>query len=419
VSVMEARASSAVAGDSRSSAPASGSPPEAWVLDTPAAVRAASGLWSELGIAHPHAHPDFVLEVCEQRAEVVSPYVLVLVRDRSPAGIAVGRLEDVRLSTRVGYREVYRPRVRSLSIVAGGLAGRDDERDLPALVGLVSRALRAGEADVAGLPGLRVGSPAFTAAREAPGRLARPLAPSPAARWSVALPDRPQEFLAARSAGWRQQLRRKERRLAERYGDELRVSELRHPSDLDRILDDLERVSAGTYKRGLGVGFERTPEQRALVRLGLERGSYRAWVMSVEGRPRAFVDGYAEGEVFWLGTLAHDPDPEQRPLSIGTLLLARAFADLCRDPGLRRFDFGSGDADYKRRFGDSRVEEADLLMFAPRPRPVAVNAARSSLLAGARGARRALGGERTRRLKRAWRARLARKARRSAGADPG
>jgi len=414
----EARASSAIAGGSPSPAPTGGSTPEAWVLDTAAAVRAASGLWADLGIAHPHAQPHFLLEVCEQRKEVVSPYVLVLVRDRSPAGIAVGRLEDVRLSTRVGYREVHRPRVRSLSIVAGGLAGRDEERDLPALVGLVSRALRAGEADVAGLPGLRVGSQAYTAARGASGRLARPLAPVPAARWSVALPDRPEDFLAARSAGWRQQLRRKERRLAERYGDELQISELRQPADLDRILDDLERISAGTYKRGLGVGFERTSEQRALVRLGLERESYRAWVMSVQGRPRAFVDGYAEGEVFWLGTLAHDPDPEQRPLSIGTLLLARAFADLCRDPGLRRFDFGSGDADYKRRFGDLRVEEADLLMFAPRPRPVAINVTRSSLLAGARGARGALGGERTRRLKRAWRARLARKARRSAGADP-
>ncbi|MFN8175452.1 MAG: GNAT family N-acetyltransferase [Solirubrobacteraceae bacterium] len=408
---MEARASGAVAGGSPAPARPSGGTPDAWVLDTPRAVRAAADLWPELGVSHPHAQPDFLLEVCAQRDEVVSPYVLVLARGGAPAGLAVGRLEDIRLRTRLGYREVYRPRVRSLSIVAGGLVGRDAERDQPALVALVARALRLGEADVAGIPGITVGTPAFEAARRTPGRLARPLAPAPAPRWSVALPDSPDEFLAARSSSWRQQLRRKQRRLSERYGDALQTNVLREPGDLDRVLDDLERVSAGTYKRGLGVGFERTPEQRALVRLGLERGSYRAWVMSIEGRPRAFVDGYAQGDTFWLGTLAHDPDEEQRPLSIGTLLLARAFADLCGEPALHRFDFGSGDADYKRRFGDESHAEADLAMFAPRPRPVAVNVVRSSLLAGARGARRLLGGDRTRRLKRAWRERLARKAR--------
>lgn len=412
---MDTRASGALAGDGATPAGAASETPDAWVLDTPPAVRAARRLWAELGVAHPHAQPDFLLEVCEQRDEVVSPYVVVLSRGGRPAGLAVGRLEDVRLSTRLGYREVYRPRVRAISVVAGGLAGRDRERDETALVGLLGRALRVGEADVAGLPGMRVGSAAYAAARETPGVLARSPAPASGPRWRVALPGSPEEFLASRSARWRQQLRRKERRLAERYGSSLEIRALADPSDLDRVLDDLEAISAGTYKRGLGVGFQRTSEQRALVRLGLERGDYRAWVMSIEGRPRAFVDGYAGGGTFWLGTLAHDPDPEQRPLSIGTLLLARAFADLCRDPALERFDFGSGDADYKQRFGDERVEEADLLMFAPRVRPVAVNLGRSTVLACGRGARRALGGERSRRLKRAWRDRLAREARSRAG----
>ncbi len=382
----------------------------AWVLDSADAVRAAGELWGELGAAHPHAQPEFLLRVCEHRDEVVSPYVLVVLRDGHPAALAVGRLEDVRLAGRFGYRDVYRPRVRAISIVAGGLVAPDPARDEPELVRLLMAALRAGEADVVSLPGLATDSAAFAAARGAPPRLARPLAPVSAPRWQVALPDAPDDFLAARSARWRQQLRRKDRRLSERYGERLRVEALTEPADLDRVLDDLETVSAGTYKRGLGVGFARTDEQRALVRLGLERGAYRAWVMSIEGRPRAFVDGYAEGDTFWLGTLAHDPDPDQRPLSIGTLLLLRAFADLCTDPAVRRFDFGSGDAEYKQRFGDTCIEEADVVMFAPRPRPVAVNLARAAVQSADRGARRVLGGERTRRLKRAWRERLARRA---------
>ena len=48
-------------------------------------------------------------------------------------------------------------------------------------------------------------------------------------------------------------------------------------------------------------------------------------------------------------------------------------------------DFGSGDAEYKRHFSDESRLEEDMAVFAPRPRPVAINLAQTTV----RGASRA------------------------------
>jgi CelD/BcsL family acetyltransferase involved in cellulose biosynthesis len=81
--------------------------------------------------------------------------------------------------------------------------------------------------------------------------------------------------------------------------------------------------------------------------------------------------------------------------------------ELCAEPGVDVFDFGFGDADYKRHFSDESWEESDLTVFAPRLRPLAVNAGRITVMGAAAGAKSVA--ERlglTTRLKTRWRARL-------------
>ena len=53
-------------------------------------------------------------------------------------------------------------------------------------------------------------------------------------------------------------------------------------------------------------------------------------------------------------------------------------------------DFGLGDAEYKRHFGDESWEEDDVLIFARRRRPVTVNLARSGVLTASRAGKAGL-----------------------------
>jgi len=72
---------------------------------------------------------------------------------------------------------------------------------------------------------------------------------------------------------------------------------------------------------------------------------------------------------------------------LGTVLFLKVFDQLCRDPEVNCFDFGFGDAEYKRRFGTKHWDEATLYLFAPRAYPVLVNTIRTAVSGVSEGMR--------------------------------
>jgi CelD/BcsL family acetyltransferase involved in cellulose biosynthesis len=73
--------------------------------------------------------------------------------------------------------------------------------------------------------------------------------------------------------------------------------------------------------------------------------------------------------------------------------MRRAMRALAEE-GVEQLDFGWGDAEYKRRFGDRRVDEVDAVLFARRTLPsvaFAVARARTSVKAAADEASARLG----------------------------
>ena len=61
----------------------------------------------------------------------------------------IARIERLELAVRAGYRTLYAPQVRSLTVVYGGILGDVDEQTFRLLLGSVRRSLAEGEADVA------------------------------------------------------------------------------------------------------------------------------------------------------------------------------------------------------------------------------------------------------------------------------
>ncbi len=338
--------------------------------------------------AVPWARADFDLDFFLAGAAADStPYAVFVERDGEPLAAIAGRLERTTMPAKVGYRTVYRPSVRALSVLPGATFSADDEA-AEAAVGALGRALAEGRADAVSLLGLATGSAAHRAALGLGGALRRQAFSPRGQHWRLTLPDTYEEFLASRSKSTRESVKRYGKRLEKTFGDELDVVLYRSPSDLDRIAHDLAHVAAKTYQAGLGVAFADVEEQRERVRLGLERGWFRAYVLSVRGEPVAFWHGYAYNRTFVIGIPGYDPAyADQR---VGTYVQMRLIGDLCADPDVDEIDYGRGDAEYKRRFGSDSWEEQDVVVFAPSARPIAVNTARNAILGAAYGARRTL-----------------------------
>jgi CelD/BcsL family acetyltransferase involved in cellulose biosynthesis len=382
-------------------------PARASVARTIAEVEGLRSEWTELHWERVDADIDFYLAVLRSRPEVVRPHVLVHRGEDGPEGMVVGRIEDVELKSSIGYRVVARPRVRSLTVVPRGIAGADTPKAARTLLAALTGTLARGEADVLVLPGLRTDSPLYEAARSEPRLLCRDHLVEAGVHHRLRLPESFDELLATRSRSTREAVKRYGKRLLRDHGERLSVEVFSRPEEAARLFHDLEAVATKTYQRGLGVAFADTEGQRALVRLGLERGWFRAWVLYLAGTPIAFWPGYAYNGTFFIGTPGYDP--AYADYRVGQFLQMRMLEDLCADDAVEALDYGPGEAEYKRRFGNESWEEADVLVFAPTPRAVRINLVRTAVNEATRLAKRALGGERADRIKKRWRERLARR----------
>jgi hypothetical protein len=363
------------------------------VLRSPDEVRAGLAGLPTPAFGHIDAEVDVFLTVVESLPEVQRPHVLV-----SGSGAAlVARLEDRRLPARFGYATLYKPRLRCLTVASGGNAGSpDDHREL---VAELLRALDRREADVVVFHRVTVDSPLHReAVGQSPGwRRDRVATATP--HWVMDLPEG--ELLPGLPKKLRDNYKRSRKLVTKHLGSSVEIRRLDRPEHLDQALRDLETVASLTYQRGLGAGFD-AERDRAHVALGLEQGWFRAWVMYVDGEPRAFELGYRHGDRFIIGAKGFDPDYGRQ--EVGTALQLHLLEELCAEDAIKTVDFGFGDAPYKRRLANRQWEEVDVIVYGRTARALIANGGRAAVLGADRLARRMAGQDRIARVKRRWRA---------------
>lgn len=372
------------------------------VARTAAEIEDLREAWDALPVENPAADPDQLLTLVRHTAPPARPHVLLLEPGGRPHALAVGRAGPVQIDTRLGYATVYRPRLEALTISQGGLVGAGPEQ-AEALLAAIVDALREERLDVARLR-LRVGSGVHELATTRPGALVRGRVTAPVIRRRAHVPETFADYLQARSAKTRSNVQRYSRRLESRFGDGAVLRVFQSPDELPELDRDTRAVYEKTYQHGLGAGYSDTGLGVALRRLAAERGWLRAFVLYLDGAPAAFWHGTLYRRIFYTGPTGYDP--AHKDLRLGTYVLAKMVDSLCGKADL--VDFGLGDAEYKRHLGDESWEEEDVLLFARRPRPVAVNVARTGMLAASSAAHGAL--VRSGRLtgvRRRWRDRLA------------
>ena len=364
--------------------------------------------WESLPWTRLDPEREYFRTVVRSRPDVVGVHVFFLPDDVAPQAAFVGRVEDVSLRVSAGYRSVYSPRVRAITLVHGGVLGVERPDRAQEIVARLRDALTAGVAEAVFLPALRTDSELYAAAASVRFPFRQPFAVR-TLHWGLQLPGSFEEFLATRSTKTRKNLRVDRNRLRRDYGEALELRVFRDPSDADELFRDVATVAAKTYQHGLGVAFANTDEDKALTALALDRGWFRAYVLYIGGAPVAFWLGSVYARTFFTGTPGYDPGFAD--YGIGRYLLVRVIEQLCGDDEVDQIDYGFGDAEYKRRFGNQSWEEADVVLFARRFRPVRVNVMRTALATTLGLVKRALGRAGVAaRLKRRWRRRLTQQA---------
>jgi CelD/BcsL family acetyltransferase involved in cellulose biosynthesis len=206
--------------------------------------------------------------------------------------------------------------------------------------------------------------------------------PSP----SLELPDGGfEEFLKERSKNFREQVRRRERKLAKAHPLEYRLVE--DPSELAGALETLFALHDARWGEDASSAFDATRRAFHLdfAATALERGWLRLWLLELDGAPAAAWYGFRYAGAEWYYQSGRDPRFESE--NVGFVLLSHTVR-AASDDGLRVYRLLRGGEDYKSRFATS-------------DRPVATVA----MGRGARGRPAALALERAARLRGRWKAR--------------
>ncbi len=312
---------------------------------------------------------DYYLTFVRHAPGVIRPHVVVVEESGEPAGLVIGRLEDATLEARVGPSFGFRPRVRALTVTHGGVIGDLEPRTL---VAALSDSVDRERVDLVRLRMLRTGSPLHAAAIEQAPALRRQRFARRMHHWTARVPGSMDEFLAARSKERRKNVRRHARRLEEAYGAGVKVRFFRDREDLGRLLEDSERVHRTSYQHRLSVGFSGDELHRRLTELTMSKGWFLGAVLYLAQEPVAFQHGNVYRGTYSASGTAFDP--AYRDLRPGTYLVMKLIEELCSNPAADRLDWGFGDADYKRAFGDESWLEEDVGVFARGPRALGLNA---------------------------------------------
>jgi CelD/BcsL family acetyltransferase involved in cellulose biosynthesis len=292
-----------------------------------------------------------------------------------------------------------------LRVSFGGVIGAESEADLRLALDELRRPLREGEADLVVLPQLDTSGELWALASTTGSRLTRDAGQPRNAHWSVAVPGSMDDFLAARSKNTRKSTRYYDRRML-RDHPETRVRLFCDEADLDELCADMERVAATTYQRRIGAGFGNTALERALMRLGMRRRWFKTWVLYFGETPVAFWQGFAYRGVYATGCPGFDP--EYTHDRVGAYLAVRMIEQLCESDDVHTLDWGHGDADYKRNFGDRCLEEGEVHFYAATLRGARLRLLRAAAATAVKLAKRVLASSgRIGQVKRAWRDRLA------------
>jgi len=156
------------------------------------------------------------------------------------------------------------------------------------------------------------------------------------------------ELLASRSANFREQVTRRERKLRRERHLQFRLTV--DPARLQADLDVLFALHDARW-RGASDAFEGTREafHREFAARALARGWLRLWILELDGRPAAAWYGFRfrGTESFYQS----GRDPAWARSAVGFVLLAHTVREAMQD-GVREYRFLRGGEAYKSRWAD-------------------------------------------------------------------
>jgi hypothetical protein len=312
----------------------------------------------------PNADIDSYLSVNEAGGDDVQPCVLLLEYEGCPEAMIIGRVGENQLKLRLGYKSLFKPKLRTLSVVYGGILGQPEGYYCSLLIDSLLDMLRSRQFDVVYFNHLRADTAFYEAVRNIPGFSIRGSLSKVEDHWRMSTPESMGQFYQSMSRKHRGNLRRAVRKFEEAYPERNELARYTSEADVDDFVEMAANVSSRTYQGALGVGIVNDERTKSLLTAAATNGRFRGHVLFAGDKPCAFQLGVCYERIYYLVNIGYDP--ALRSCQPGTVLFLKFLESLCDDSSTDVVDFYFGDAWYKKHYGTDHWQEACIHLFAPR-----------------------------------------------------
>ncbi|TVQ58841.1 MAG: GNAT family N-acetyltransferase [Phycisphaerales bacterium] len=324
------------------------------------------------------------------------PWIRSEWRDDKPIAAVIGKVAERRITSPIAYGFAPSLKAKCLDIVYGGILTDGSASACDWVVDRIVEELQSHRVDVAIIHHIRSDHRAVASLLS--GWSHSDEAREPHIRYQLA--PSPKAHLDAMSRKHRYNVTRSEKLLRKACG-ELTLSVVDSPSEVEEFSACAAAITSAGYQGALNVGFRALPAQVAAIRAEAEAGRLLCYGLKTPDKMIAYWVGCRYGDTYFGEATAFHP--EYRSLSAGSVLLQLVFADLI-SRGVKEFDYGYGDAPYKRMYGTEFWDESTVSLYATTIRGRAARL--HSIVRAAAAAASRLSGPYAQRIKTRWRKRL-------------
>ena len=382
---------------------------EVTIVRTFKEIEAIRDIWDQMqhneSSAQINADIDRYLSVISSAKDKVQPYVMLLNYNGTSKAMIIGQIEKSSINISIGYKILFHPKLKCLSVVYGGILGVNTTDVCAVIIQKIMDTLTQEKVDVIRINYLDTDSTFYRLARKTPHLLCRTYFPKIEHHSGMTIPEKIDLLYQTLAPKTRNTIRRKIKKPEREFADQIKIVTYRDKDQLHEAISTACEISKNTYHAGLNAGLINEPKTYKIMSTAAKHNWLRMSILYIKGEPCAFQLGLQYGKTYFLEQLGFHPRWKQ--WNVGTFLFFKVLEDLCLDSTVEKFNFGFGDAQYKRSYGDESWDEASVYIFAPRFYPICVNMLRTCVAALNSGLRYATNKSGlTNRIKRLWRNRL-------------
>ncbi len=345
-------------------------------------IEAIRPIWEEMqsNETYPviNANIDRYISVIKASNDYVRPYIIFIKKNDHPLLMLIARVENHKLSFKIGYKNLFNPRLKCLTVVYGGFLGDQTSSSCEIIISCLRKLLSNGEFDMVRFSHLKTNSVLYNFEKKLLSLWERGCFNKKAVHWAMAVPPNMDVFYKSLPPKFRSNLKRHRRKIEKNFPDDVKFVVYDKPEQLNEVFEYVSQISSTTYQHGMGCGFTDNLLTRELLTTAAEKGWLRTDILFVKGQPCAFQMGLIYKNIYFGEQTGFDP--QWSHYRVGTVILLNVFQDLCGIANVKCFDFGFGDADYKRSYGTEHWQECTINFFASRPYPIFLNLLTSSAI---------------------------------------